>query len=327
MISWVEDIKYKNGSSAAALYIIKDNQVLLEHYSGRHFHGKDASNITEQSQFNVASARKSYLGLAVAYALHDKYISSLDDPITHYFPEFDKDLYNGTTVRHLVTHSHGLDIDENGYIFRKFEPGTKWEYCNVGVDIVTKLIHRLYGKGFPQLLNERVFTPLGFSETGWRTEPDENLVPIIDRIDKPALPGLGTSLDGTEKNLFVSPKEFALWGQLHVQKGKMNGRQIVPSKVIETATSIQNVSYSDSSLPENGLFWYVQDITRKKSELGERVPAGSYQIVGVTGPTILIIPAYNVVVAKMYNKRYNYGGDHYLYYLREFSNKVADLFS
>lgn len=327
MISWVDDIKYKNGSSASALYILKDNQVLLEHYSGRHSHGKDASHITEQSQFNVASARKSYLGLSVAYALHDKYISCLDDPITHYFPEFDKDLYKGTTIRHLVTHSHGLNTDENGYIFREFESGSKWEYCNVGVDIVTKLIHRLYGKGFPQLLNERVFTPLGFSETGWRTEPDENLVPIIDRNDKPALHGLGTSLDGTEKNLFVSPKEFALWGQLHVQKGKMNGRQIVPSKVIEAATSIQNVSYSDTSLPGTGLFWYVQDIPRKKSELGERVPAGSYQIVGVTGPTILVIPAYNVVVVKMYNKRYNYGGEEYLYYLREFSNKVADLFS
>ena len=29
----------------------------------------------------------------------------------------------------------------------------------------------------------------------------------------------------------------------------------------------------------------------------------------------------------MYNKRYNYGGDNYLYYLREFSNLVADTFS
>lgn len=327
LISWVEDIKYKNGSSATSLYIIKEDQVVLEHYSGRHSHEKNAPQITEKAQFNVASARKSYLGLTVAYALHDKHISSLDDPITQYFPEIDKHLYRGTTIRHLVTHSHGLDSNEKGDIFREFKPGSSWAYRNVGVDIMTKLIHRLYGKGFTQLLKERVFTPLGFSETGWKTEPNENLVPIIDRLDKPALHGLGTTSDGTEKNLFVSPREFALWGQLHVQKGMMNGRQIVPSKVIETATTIQNVSYSDSTIPGNGLFWYVQDIPRNKSELGDRVPSGSYQIVGVTGPTILVIPAYNVVVAKMYNKRYNYGGDQYLYYLREFSNKVADLFS
>lgn len=161
LISWVEDIKHKNGSSAASLYIIKDDQVVLEHYSGRHSHEKNASHITEKAQFNVASARKSYLGLTIAYALHDKYISALDDPITQYVPEFDKDLYKDTTIRHLVTHSHGLDSDEYGYIFREFKPGSSWAYRNVGVDIMTKLIHRLYGKGFPQLLNERVFTPWG----------------------------------------------------------------------------------------------------------------------------------------------------------------------
>lgn len=161
LIYWVEDIKHKNGSSAAALYIIKDDQVVLEHYSGRHSHEKNATPITEKSQFNVASARKCYLGLAVAYALHDKYISSLDDPITRYFPEFDNELYRGTTIRHLVTHSHGLDSDGNGYTFREFKPGSNWAYRNVGVDVMTKLIHRLYGMGFPQLLDERVLLHWG----------------------------------------------------------------------------------------------------------------------------------------------------------------------
>lgn len=40
LITWVEGIKHKNGSSAASLYIIKDDQVVLEHYSGRHSHEK-----------------------------------------------------------------------------------------------------------------------------------------------------------------------------------------------------------------------------------------------------------------------------------------------
>ena len=40
----------------------------------------------------------------------------------------------------------------------------------------------------------------------------------------------------------------------------------------------------------------------RKSELGERVPKGSYQILGITGSTILVIPEYNVVVAKCITK-------------------------
>ncbi|WP_435990706.1 serine hydrolase domain-containing protein [Rossellomorea sp. LjRoot5] len=327
LISWVEEIKDKNGSSAGALYILKDNHVVVEHYSGRHSHEEDARIVQADSQFNVASARKSYLGLAVSFTLYDKYIESLDDPISVYMPELDAEIVMDTTIRHLATHSHGLHIDEKGQWYREFKAGTGWAYRNIGVEILTELIQRLYGKGFPQLLEERIFSRIGLKETGWRTEPDANLVNIIVEVTEPSLSGLGTTNDGTEKNLFVSAREFALWGQLHLQKGRMKGEQIVPSQVIELSTSIQNVAYHDESLPDNGLFWYVQGEARPRSEMGERVPRESYQILGVTGPTLLVIPSLNIVVAKMYNKRYNYGGEDYLHYLREFSNKVADLFT
>jgi CubicO group peptidase (beta-lactamase class C family) len=327
LISWVEDIKDKNGSSAAALYILKDDQVVAEHYSGRHSHEKGAREVRSDSQFNVASARKSYLGLSVAFALHDKYIESLDDPISIYMPELETELVKDVTIRHLVTHSHGLDIDEKGHWFREFRAGTDWAYRNIGVEIMTELVHRLYGKGFPQLLEERVFSRIGLKDTGWKTEPKESLVNIIGEVTELPLSGLGTTNDGKEKNLFVTAREFALWGQLHLNMGKMNGEQVVPSEVIEISTSIQNEAYSDSTLPDNGLFWYVQGLPKLKSEIGERVPHESYQILGVTGPTLLVIPALNVVVVKMYNKRYNYGGKDYLHYLREFSNKVSDLFN
>ncbi|CAG9614461.1 hypothetical protein BACCIP111899_03691 [Bacillus rhizoplanae] len=107
----------------------------------------------------------------------------------------------------------------------------------------------------------------------------------------------------------------------------MNGKQIVPKEVIELSIQLQSPDYKNKDLPQNGLFWYVQHTPALQSEIGERVPKGSYQILGVTGPTILVIPEYNVVVAKMYNKRYNYGGSNYLQYLRDFSNLVADIFA
>ncbi|RHB51738.1 hypothetical protein DW881_00700 [Exiguobacterium sp. AM39-5BH] len=72
------------------------------------------------------------------------------------------------------------------------------------------------------------------------------------------------------------------------------------------------------------MFWYVQGEPKAWRELGEAVPAGSYQILGNTGPLLLVIPAYRAVVVRMYNKRYNYGGERYLDYLREFSNLAAE---
>ncbi len=127
-----------------------------------------------------------------------------------------------------------------------------------------------------------------------------------------------------ESNLFVSTQEFASWGSLFLNKGMFNNKQIVPKEVIELANEIHTPNEIDKELPRNGFFWFVHDKPREMSELGDRVPAGSYQILGVTGPTLLVIPKYGVVIAKMYNKRYNYGKENYLYYLKEFSNIAAD---
>ena len=326
LIAWVEDIKEKNRSSATALYIMKDNEIILEHYNGYHSNTPGSAPITSSSQFNVASARKSYLGLVVAYALYEGKIKSLDDCAIDYFGDMDEQLLGRTTIRHLVTHSHGLNKKEDGTIFREFEPGQGWAYRRINIDMMISLVNRLFNRSFPEFLEERVFSPLGFKETAWQTEEKESLVKQIDDPNAEGSFNLGSYADGTETNLHTSAREFAQWGNLHLNKGFAMGKQIVPSEVIEMATQVQSPLYDDQKLPQNGLFWFVQGTPAAHSELGERVPEGSYQILGVTGPTILVIPKFNVVVAKMYNKRYNYGGGNYLYYLREFSNLVADTF-
>jgi CubicO group peptidase (beta-lactamase class C family) len=326
LISYVEEIMELNHSSASALVVIKENEIILEHYGGYHSNSVGSTPITETSEFNVASARKSYLGLAVAFALYENKIKSLDDYAIDYFDEFDQELLANATIRHLVTHSHGLHQKDDGTLFREFESGKGWAYRGINVLMMTELIKRLYGKSFPELLKERVFLPLGFKETDWYTKPNEKLVQVIDSPNEAATFKLGSSDDGSDSNLHTTAREFALWGNLHLNNGFLNGKQIVPKEVIRLATQVQNPNYKDKDTPQNGLFWYVQDTPSLKSEIGERVPEGSYQILGITGPTLLVIPKHNLVVAKMYNKRYNYGGDNYLHYLREFSNIVADTF-
>lgn len=76
------------------------------------------------------------------------------------------------------------------------------------------------------------------------------------------------------------------------------GNKFVPKDVIEIATQIQSPIYKNNMLPQKGLFRYIQVAPAVYSELGERVLKGSYQILGITGPTLLVIPEYNVVVAK-----------------------------
>jgi CubicO group peptidase (beta-lactamase class C family) len=199
----------------------------------------------------------------------------------------------------------------------------------MGIIIITELLNSLYNQPFTNLLEERVFVPLGLKETGWRTQDNGNLVKVILDPSKEAILPISNCSNGLDGNLFVSTRDLAQWGYLHLKKGNINGKQIIPSEVIEMATTLQSPKYKDPTLPENGIFWYVQHNGAARSEMGERVPQGSFQILGNTGPTILVIPKYNLVVAKMYNKKYNYEGKNgdYLYYLREFSNLVADTFA
>lgn len=106
--SYVKDIQHLNQSSAAALLVLQDDRIMFEHYDG--FHSNHDSKVVDvNSMFNVASARKSYLGLAIAYALYEGKIRHLDDLVSDYFDEYDVGTFRGTTIRHLVTHSHGLN--------------------------------------------------------------------------------------------------------------------------------------------------------------------------------------------------------------------------
>jgi CubicO group peptidase (beta-lactamase class C family) len=326
LISYVEEIKELNHCTASALMIVKDDDVLLEHYSGTHSKSPNSTLVSNTSQFNVASTRKSYLGLIVAIAVYEGKIQ-LDDELLLYLDEYDKELLGKTTIRHLVTHSHGLRDQRDGTVFREFEVGESWAYRRINTVMISKLIRKLYNKSFTQVLEERVLQPLGLKETGWRTEENESLVKVVVEPDQPEISRVGSSKDGIQSNLFVSTRELAQWGQLHLNNGWLNGKQVIPEKVIELSTSIQSPPFSDKSLPLNGLFWYVQGSPAEKSELGERVPEGSYQILGITGPTILVIPKYNLVVTKMYNKEKNYGGRDYLHYVKDFSNRVTDIFN
>ncbi|OIN66582.1 penicillin-binding protein [Exiguobacterium sp. KRL4] len=326
LLSYVSEIKHLNHSSAAAVVVMQNDQIILEHYEG--VHGNEHSNLIGiDSMFNIASARKSYLALAIGYALYEKKIHSLDDCVSKYLKNYDQQIFQGTTIRHLMTHSHGLDERDDGSIYREFAAGESWAYRGINIRIITELFKYLYDYDFTQLLKERVFMPLGFKSTEWSTEESEALVKVIDYPEQKATFQLYPYDDGMGSNLHTTAREFALWGNLHLNMGRHEGIQVVPEDVIRLCTSIQSLQYDDGRLPANGLFWYVQEKAKERSEIGECVPKGSYQILGNTGPLLLVVPENHLVVVRMYNKRYNYGGKNYLHYLREFSNRASDAFT
>ncbi|USB33380.1 serine hydrolase domain-containing protein [Paenibacillus sp. YPG26] len=282
---YVMKIKKIISATAASTYIIHHDRIVNEWYSGLHDTSTNSRLVDEKSQFNIASIRKTYLGFAVSLAIYEGRIKSLDDPVSAYWNDIDSTV----TIRHLLTHTHGLD-SQNKCLF---PPGTSWSYNNSGVSLLIKIIQKLYGIPLSELLEERVFSPCGFTSTGWRKKESERLVWINEEyVDD----------QGNEPNLFVSTKELAYWGYLHMNKGSFNGKQIIPQGVFEQATTIISPQSLTKELPRSGFFWSVQDEPRLKAELGDKLPRGSYQSLGITGCVCLVIPTYKTVAIRMYNQ-------------------------
>ncbi|KEZ51584.1 serine hydrolase domain-containing protein [Metabacillus indicus] len=307
--------------SGAAVFVIQNDSVVLEEYIGEQSNKPDARDMQPDTQFHVASVRKSYIGFAVAYAVHIGCIHSIDDLVMSYLPELNETVWKDTTIRHLLTHTHGLS-EKEGAVYREYEAGEKWTYRQVGVNALTEIVKRTTGQTISEIVHEQVFTPLGFSESDWYAEKNEKLVDVILRSEQDSSWRTSKSTEGDKMNMYVSARELALWGYLHLKEGRMNGEQIIPKEVIQLATSLQSPATLDLDSPQNGFLWFVKDLPAKETEIGERVPRGSYQILGYTGVTLLVIPEENIVAVRMFNSFGSPEGYDYLQDVRSFGDTV-----
>ncbi|OZM57579.1 hypothetical protein CIB95_04195 [Lottiidibacillus patelloidae] len=320
LYNYVSKIQKQIRASASAVIVIQKNKVIGEWYEG---HDPLTGNvINEKSRFNVFSTRKSYIGLVVAFLLKEKKIKDIDDFVTDYIDNLDQDLLQGVTIRHLVTHTHGLDI-EGGKIIKNAPAGTVWDYNDGGLTLLYKIVSKTSGSTVNQILQDNVFTPLHFKETGWESSYLPTLVAdVFESSEKPKVRLEDNT--GFDRNLFVSARELAHWGYLNLNKGKIANRQVLPRELFDETTSIQTPK-DMKNIPQNGFFWFLNENGFAESELGEDLPLNAFQILGASGCACLVIPEYDAVAVRMYNKIGNPPGYDYLRDIKDFGNLVNEI--
>ncbi|WP_379270448.1 serine hydrolase domain-containing protein [Paenibacillus thailandensis] len=303
-------------SSGAALYVMHQGKPCFEWYAGTHGSEPGSRNIDASSMFNVGSIRKTFYGLLVSHALQLGKIRDKDDPIGIYLNGL-TDAVARITIRQLLTHTHGLRTDRKAM----FPPGTDWHYNNTGVQLIVRLIRELYGLTVAEAAHTYVLEPYGFRDIGWHRCDSPSLVWNDDAY---------AGIDGSESNLFCSARELARWGQLHLDEGQAEGGG-TPAGGGPSATAFKEAVGSITpsglrdELPRNGFFWFVQDRPRTRSEIGDEVPAGAYQTLGITGCACLVIPELEAVAVRMYNQRGpNPEGYDYLNDIRTFGNIAVE---
>nr|WP_275901182.1 serine hydrolase domain-containing protein [Paenibacillus periandrae] len=296
--------------------------IVNEWYSGRHDSSEESRKVDAYTQFNVGSIRKTYLGLAISLLIEQGLIQSIDDDVGTYLSQYKSSL-KGVTLRHLLTHTHGL-IEKAGKIEKEFPNGENWAYRNLGITMLTQLVLHLSGQNLSTFMKANVLDMYKLMETGWRTEYHENLIYNYYE-DNDIWVGPNNSNAGDQSNLFISARDLAMWGYLHLRKGCLNGKQLLPQSVFERVITPQTPKNVPAYLPRNGFIWWLQSDT-PTNQLGERLPNCSYQILGITGCACLVVPKYDAVVVRMYNQLSNpANGYDYLSDIRQFGNLANDL--
>ena len=167
---------------------------------------------------------------------------------------------------------------------------------------------------------------MNWTSTEWATEGKDTLVCDIHSPESYPTLRLGSNI-GDERNLFVSARELALWGNLHLNKGFSEGKQILPEEIFNLTTTIQSPTTLPKELSKFGFLWWIKDkdVACDFDELGSDLPEGSFQILGASGCSCTVIPELNAVAIRMYNSLYTDGSKEFDYLgdIQEFGNLVV----
>src|SRR5690606_36740088 len=140
--------------------------------------------VTKDSIFQIGSISKVWTATVVMRLVDDGRLS-LDTKVKDILPEVklaDDELTDGITVRHLLTHTSGLDGDiftDTGrgddavekYVAllesagRNHPLGATWSYCNSGYSVLGRIIEVLTGKTWDAAMSELLYQPLGLTHT------------------------------------------------------------------------------------------------------------------------------------------------------------------
>jgi CubicO group peptidase (beta-lactamase class C family) len=232
------------------------------------------------------SVSKSFTSTAIGLAI-DEGLLGLDSLVVDLLPddlppEIDPHLA-ALTVRHLLTMTTGhatdtvalANLSPSGNWARDiltqpltFAPGTLFVYNSGATYLLAAILHRLTGERLLDYLTPRLFEPLGITDATWESCP--------------------RGIDAGGWGLSITTEDLAVFGQLLLQRGSWNGRQLVPAEWIDEATALQ-VDTSEADHGIDGRQGYGYQFWRCR-------PDGSYRADGAFAQLCIVLPEQDAVI-------------------------------
>ncbi len=215
------------------LMILKDGEVLYENYWNKN---------KENSRHIIWSVSKSFLSALVGIALDEGLIDDINDPIIKYLKDFEGTGYEGVSIKNLLQMSSGIAFNEDygdpdsdinryarvtatGTSQREFaktlknsrEPGTYNHYISLDSQMLGMLVAEVTNMTVKEYLYEKIWSQIGMQDDAFY---------LTDKQE------VEMSLGG----LNVTLRDMAKFGQLYLNKGNWNGKQVVPAEWVSNST-------------------------------------------------------------------------------------------
>lgn len=314
------------GKYPGAVYLIAKGGKIIHYGAVGAAIVETKSPMRMDSVFRLMSMTKPVTAVAALLLVDDRKIA-LDDPVSHYLPEFvgygaaKKTDPSTVTIRQLLTHTSGIGF---GSIARPGETlaervqkiaskplptaaGQKWQYSGYdGLDVVARIVEVVSRQPYDRFVKQRIFDPLEMEDTAYSltVEQQTRLVGLYAAtngkitISAPPLPP--TTYAGGGAGLFSTGPDYIRFAQMLSQRGKLGSVRILSSASVAELSKIQLLSGFPDLQP--GLAFglgvrVVGDPVALKSPL----PSGAYGWSGAWGTHFWVDPSRRLSAVWMIN--------------------------
>ncbi len=225
--------EYFDNTITEGFLVLHKDTIIFENY-----HNGLREHTTHISWSLAKSVVATLLGIA-----HDEGLFDLGKPVTDYLPQLKNTGYDGVKIKDILQMSSGVgfnedygdfnsDINRFGRAFalgssledfckslkRARKPGSYCHYVSIDTQVLGHLLAKVTGQSLTQYLEEKLWIPMGMEYPAeWITDNT----------------GFELALGG----LNITLRDYAKLGQLYLNKGHFNGRQLVSESWIKSAVT------------------------------------------------------------------------------------------
>lgn len=185
------------------------------------------------------SVTKLVVAAGIGRLLYQGYIDSLDQPIHSFYPEWNQGQKKQITLRHLLSHTSGLQNELNTTVEiypspdviqlalaaeLESEPGSEFIYNNKAVNLLAGIFERATGQKMNLYIDEEIFKKVGIINYDWTK----------DKAGNPyAMAGLK-----------LNAKDLVKIGRLILNNGIWEGEQLISPEYLDQMLGVEDSGQS-----------------------------------------------------------------------------------